>query len=107
MLTTALAAIIAASTTGGALLSAYYAGKRAGIELGEDVGYDKGYSEASKFARQSISLTNGQQATKRQDDQLTDLLMLLFSLFMLAPSMGGKPFPAKNSSEKDAPPVTK
>jgi hypothetical protein len=107
MITTALAAIIAASTTGGALLSAYHAGKRAGIELGEGIGYDKGYTEASKFARQSIGLTSGQQSTKRQDDPLSDLLVLFWALLMFTQPSFGKPFPVKNSSEKDAPHVTK
>ena len=104
MITTALAAIIAASATGGALIGAYHAGKRSGFELGEDVGYDKGYTEASKFARQSISLTSGQQATKRQDDPLSDLLVLFWALLMFTQPSFGKSFPV-NSSEKDAPPV--
>lgn len=109
MLITTLAAIIAASATGGALIGAYHAGKRSGFELGEDVGYDKGYTEASKFARQTLSLTNGQQPTKSQADPLMDLLVLFFSLFLFSPPSFGKTFPVKNSSgtsEKDTTPAT-
>lgn len=109
MLITTIAAIIAASATGGALIGAYYAGKRSGFNQGEDIGYDKGYTEASKFARQSTSLTSGQQPTKSQGDPLTDLLVLFFSLFLFSPPSFGKTFPVKNSSgisEKDTPEAT-